>query len=278
MNIRNSPGDKRPIQEHKKMVKRRGVMLVLLSLLMAVAAALVANRWVIARVMPDQDKVENVAHVVAAAMSIPFATKVEQKHVKLVEIPEGLTPDGFYGSMDDVIGRVSTTSIARGEILVTERFRAHAAGSTLAALVNENMRAVSIRVDDVIGVAGFLLPGNMVDVLASRKRAGKRAVTETILRNIRVLAVDQTASAEDNEPVIVRAVTLEMLPKQAEQLFRARIEGKIQLTLRNPLEQDYVKPAAPKRVARKAPTRRARPPSDVIIIRGTTVEKTKTKS
>ena len=261
------------------MVKRRGVMLVLLSLLMAVGAALVANKWVIARVITDDEKAENSAHVVAAAMSIPFATKVEQKHVKLVEIPEGLTPEGFYGSVEDVIGRVSTTNISRGEILVTERFRAHSAGSTLAALVNENMRAVTIRVDDVVGVAGFLLPGNMVDVLASRKRPRQRAITETILRNIKVLAVDQTASAENNEPVVVRAVTLEMLPKQAETLFRARIEGKIQLTLRNPLEPDYVPPPAKKRVARKAPTRRAAPPiTEVIIIRGTTIDKTKTKS
>lgn len=260
------------------MVKRRGVMLVLLSLVMAVGAALVANKWVIARVIPDDEKAENSAHVVAAAMSIPFATKVEQKHVKLVEIPEGLTPDGFYGSVEDVIGRVSTTSISRGEILVTERFRAHSAGSTLAALVNENMRAVTIRVDDVVGVAGFLLPGNMVDVLASRKRPRQRAISETILRNIKVLAVDQTASAENNEPVVVRAVTLEMLPKQAEILFRARIEGKIQLTLRNPLEPDYVPPPAKKRVARKAPTRRAPPITEVIIIRGTTIDKTKTKS
>jgi pilus assembly protein CpaB len=252
-------------------------MLVLLSLLMAVGAALVANKWVIARVIPDDEKAENSAHVVAAAMSIPFATKVEQKHVKLVEIPEGLTPEGFYGSVEDVIGRVSTTNISRGEILVTERFRAHSAGSTLAALVNENMRAVTIRVDDVVGVAGFLLPGNMVDVLASRKRPRQRAISETILRNIKVLAVDQTASAENNEPVIVRAVTLEMLPKQAEKLFRARIEGKIQLTLRNPLEPDYVPPPAKKRVARKAPTRRAQP-TEVIIIRGTTIDKTKTKS
>ena len=260
------------------MVKRRGIMLVFLSLLMAVGAALVANKWVIARVIPNEEGQENSAHVVAAAMSIPFATKVEKKHVKLVEMPEGLTPEGVYGSIDEVIGRVSTTSISRGEILVTERFRAHSAGSTLAALVNENMRAVTIRVDDVVGVAGFLLPGNMVDVLASRKRPRQRAISETILRNIKVLAVDQTASAENNEPIIVRAVTLEMLPKQAEILFRARIEGKIQLTLRNPLEPDYVPPPAKKRVARKAPTRRALPTTEVIIIRGTTIAKTKTKS
>ena len=260
------------------MVKRRGVMLIFLSLMMAVGAAFVANEWIVARVMPESESKENSAQVVAAAMSIPFTTKVERRHLKLIEMPEGLTPEGFFSSVDDVVGQVSTTSIARGEILVAERFRAHTAGSTLAALVNKNMRAVTVRVDDVVGVAGFLLPGNTVDVLASRKVANKRAVTETILRNIKVLAVDQTASTDDNQPVIVRAVTLEMLPQQAEDLFRARTEGTIQLTLRNPLEGDYVAPPAPKRTARRAPVKRGPVPTEVTVIRGTTVNKTKTKT
>ena len=259
------------------MVKRRGVLLIFLSLAMAVGAAFVANEWIVARVMPESETEENKTLVVAAAMSIPFATKVEQRHLKLVEIPEGLMPEGFFSTVEDVVGQVSTTNIARGEILVTERFRAHTAGSTLAALVNQNMRAVTVRVDDVVGVAGFLLPGNTVDVLASRKVASKRAITETILRNIKVLAVDQTASTDENLPVIVRAVTLEMGPRQAEELFRARTEGTIQLTLRNPMEGDYVPPPKPKKAARRAPVRRAAPPSEVIVIRGTTVDKTKTK-
>jgi pilus assembly protein CpaB len=255
------------------------MMLIVLSLLMAGGAAYVANEWIVARVMPDNEIPIDSAQVVAAAMPIPFATKVEERHLKLIEMPEGLTPEGFFQAIDDVVGQVSTTSISRGEVLVTERFRSHAAGSTLAALVNENMRAVTVRVDDVVGVAGFLLPGNTVDVLASRRVANKRAITETILRNIKVLAVDQTASAEENEPVIVRAVTLEMLPRQAEELFRARTEGTIQLTLRNPMEPDYIPPPAappPKRVVRRAAPPKPPPPAEVIVIRGTTVDKTKT--
>jgi len=260
------------------MVKRRGVVLIFLSLLMAVGAAFVANRWVVARVMPDQEIAENSAQVVAAAMSIPFATKVEERHLKLVEMPEGLTPDGFFEEIQDVLGKVSTTNISRGEILVTERFRIHTTGSTLAALVSENMRAVTVRVDDVVGVAGFLLPGNTVDILASRKTRNKRAITETILRNIKVLAVDQTASAESNEPVIVRAVTLEMKPKQAEVLFQARVEGIIQLTLRNPLEAEPEPPPPPKKRVVRRPVKRSPGPTEVIVIRGTSVEKTKTKT
>ena len=263
------------------MLKRRGIVLVVMSLLMAVGAAFVANRWVVARVMPDRDSQENSAQIVAASMRIPFATKVEERHLKLVEMPEGLAPDGFFTTIEEVLGKVSTTNISRGEILVTERFRTHTTGSTLAALVQESMRAVTVRVDDVVGVAGFLLPGNTVDVLSSRKRGSQRAITETILKNIKVLAVDQTAAAETNEPVIVRAVTLEMLPKQAEVLFRARTEGSIQLTLRNPLEmgpEPKPKPARRRVVRKTTPAVRKPGPAEITVIRGTSVDKTKTKT
>jgi pilus assembly protein CpaB len=132
----------------------------------------------------------------------------------------------------------------------------------------------------------FLLPGNRVDVLSSRKTTDRRAVTETILRNIKVLAVDQTASTEQNEPVIVRAVTLEMTPQQAELLVKARSEGEIQLTLRNPLDdivepepepELVAQPAPPKPVVNRATT--TPPPSTTVtVIRGTKVDTTKTKT
>jgi pilus assembly protein CpaB len=129
-------------------------------------------------------------------------------------------------------------------------------------------------------VAGFLLPGNRVDVLSARKEASRRAVTETILQNIKVLAVDQTAATDTNEPIIVRAVTLEVSPKQAETLVLARTEGQIQLTLRNPMqsepEPEVVAKPAPKIPSRKRPTRPRS--TTVTVIRGTKVEKVKTKT
>ena len=259
------------------MPKRRGLILIFLSLMMAVGAAWVANNWVSGQLVTKADAAPNTQVVVTAAMSIPFATKVEARHLKLTEMPDGVLPDGAFTDVVDVQGKVSTTSISRGEILVAERFVSHTRGSTLAALVAENMRAVTVRVDDVIGVGGFLLPGNTVDVLAARRGKDRRAITETILTNIKVLAVDQTATTEENEPVIVRAVTLEMTPKQAEKLVKARTEGSIQLTLRNPEEEDVV--AAPaKRVVRKRAPAPVNTDSTVEIIRGTDVKKTKTKT
>lgn len=259
------------------MAKRRGLILVFLSLLMAVGAAWVANTWVNGQLVTQADAAPNTQLVVTAAISIPFATKVEGRHLKLTEIPEGVSPDGAFTELAEVEGMVSTTSIARGEILVAERFASHSRGSTLAALVSPNMRAVTVRVDDVIGVGGFLLPGNTVDVVAARKDRNQRAITETILTNIKVLAVDQDEKTEENKPIVVRAVTLEMTPQEAEKVVKARTEGSIQLTLRNPEEKDIV-PEPVKRTVKVPARRRAPTDSSVEIIRGTDVTKTKTKT
>lgn len=259
------------------MVKRRGLILIFLSLIMALGAAWVANTWVSNQLVSKADAAPDSQFVVTAAIRIPFATKVEGRHLKLTEVPAGVLPEGAFTTIEGVEGKVSTTPIARGEILVSERFASHSRGSTLAALVAENMRAVTVRVDDVIGVGGFLLPGNTVDVLAARKDSNRRAVTETILTNIKVLAVDQTAAVEENEPVIVRAVTLEMTPKQAEKLVKARTEGSIQLTLRNPEEEDPV-PEPVKKVVKKRAPAPVSTDSSVEVIRGTDVKRTKTKT
>ncbi len=260
------------------MAKRRGLILIFLSLIMAVGAAWVANTWVKAQLISKENAKPDTQLVVAAAMSIPYTTKVEKRHLKLIEIPPDMSPEGAFMDIAEVDGMVATADISRGEILIKDRFADHSQGSTLAALVKENMRAITVRVNDVVGVAGFLLPGNRVDILAARKDRNQRATIETILTDIKVLAVDQTAAANDNEPVIVRAVTLEMTPKDAEKLVKASTEGSIQLTLRNPETEDIVQPEPQKAVV-KAPARSYRPSgSTVEIIRGTAVKKTKTKS
>ncbi len=124
-------------------------------------------------------------------------------------------------------------------------------------MIPEDKRAVTIRVNDVIGVAGFLLPGNKVDVLNTIQYSKTSANTTTILKDIRVLAVDQTAKTQENKPIIVRAVTLEVSPKEAEKLLSAKSKGDIQLVLRNPhaVEEKVV--------------RRYVPPPSVTIIKGT---------
>ena len=262
------------------MFKRRGLFLLVVSLVMGAAAAWTANNWVQTRLSAGEDSEGDT--VVAAAFDIAYGTKVEPRHVRVLELPLGTAPERAIGRPDDVVGMVANTEVLRGEILMSDRFAEHGVGSTLAALVSKDMRAVTVRVDDVVGVAGFLLPGNRVDVLSSRLNRGtQRAETETVLKNIKVLAVDQTASTDNNEPVIVRAVTLEMSPSQTETLLKAREEGRIQLTLRNPLDEEEEEvlveepQPAPRPVVRPAPRPVQPRDTTITIIRGTAVDSTK---
>jgi pilus assembly protein CpaB len=239
------------------MSRKRGLLMIILSLVMGVA--------------------------VAADIAIPFGTTVAARHLKTLKMPAEFAPPGSFTSLDEVVGHVTVQPIVAGEILMRERFTDHETGSTLAALVSEKMRAVTVRVDDVIGVAGFLLPGNRVDVLAARTDMNRRATAETILRDIKVLAVDQTAATEKNEPVIVRAVTLEVDPTQAEALIKAKEEGSIQLTLRNPLDDEALatvepEPAKPAPAPRVVTRRSDPPPRMITVIRGTDVSKSKDPS
>jgi pilus assembly protein CpaB len=270
------------------MAKKRAFFMITLSVVMGVVAAWMAKNYILtAGETPETEMIS----VVAADLAIPFGTRVNSRHVRVLEMPAEYAPPGSYRSVEEVVDLVTVQPIVAGEILMKARFANNDDGSTLAALVTKKMRAVTVRVDDVIGVAGFLLPGNRVDVLASRREDNRRAIAETILRDVMVLAVDQTAATENNEPVIVRAVTLEVSPPQAEVLFRSRQEGSIQLTLRNPLEEEELlaeeqpvdEPLAAEPAAASAPTPRrvAAPPTPsfpVTIIRGTNVTKEKASS
>jgi pilus assembly protein CpaB len=260
-------------------MKRRGFLLIMVSLVLAIFAAWVARNWVYARLNAAPDPVQTV---VVAALEISFGTKVEARHLKTITLPSNAALGNHFDKTDEVVGLIALQKSIPGEILLKEHFADRNAGSTLAAIVKPDMRAVTVRVDDVVGVAGFLMPGNHVDVVAARTIDGqaRRSETHTVLHDLNVLAVDQTASQDKDQPVVVRAVTLEVTPKQAEILVKAREEGRIQLTLRNPLDKsaamddsEIVADAAPAKAPAKhvhaAPVRPVS--SGVTIIRGTNV-------
>lgn len=263
------------------MMKKRGFLLVALSLLMGVGAAWVANNWV--QIVNGEIAAvnENEMAVVVASMDIPYGTKITGRHLDTIMVPKNMVPGGAVLDAATIEGQVATIDVISGEMIMKSRLSEHGSGSTLAALIGENMRAITVRVDDVVGVAGFLLPGNYVDIIAIKvDRRSMTAKTETVLKKVRVLAVDQKARTDDSEPVVVRAVTLELLPNESEILSKSRAEGSIQLTLRNPNEEEAPVPvvveAAPvvKKVVRRTYTA---PAPEITIIRGTKVNKQKTK-
>ena len=219
-------------------MKGRTLLMFFVALLLGISAAYLANNWV------DEQRVGSGSGdagtpVVVAALDIPFGQKIEQAHVKIVDWPSGNSPKGAFSDPLLLEGKIAKQSFLPGEVILEERVVEHLGGSTLASIVEPNKRAITVRVNDVIGVAGFLLPGNRVDILATRTR-GSNPTTETILQDVKVLAVDQTASTDKDRPVVVRAVTLELSPAEAEVLVKATAEGTLQLTLRNPLDSELV--------------------------------------
>ncbi|GAD61618.1 Flp pilus assembly protein CpaB [Aquipseudomonas alcaligenes] len=258
----------------------RTLSLVVLSLVLGLGAAWMANNWLNRKLSASTDS--NMQGVVVAAVEIPFGTMIEAQHVTLIAMPKGTAPDDSFDSAEKAVGKIATFPLLRGDILRGARLAEHLGGSTLASLIASEKRAISVRVDDVVGVAGFLLPGNRVDVLATKRlgNSNNDAESKTILEDLRVLAVDQTSSTDKTQPVVVRAVTLEMTPEEAEVLVKAMTEGRLQLALRNPLD-DQKKPKEPVPVAEKKPLPAPEPPKPVVrrssggtgvtIIRGTEV-------
>ena len=216
----------------------RSWYLVGFSVVLGLGAAWVASQWIEQRTnLADASNVG--IKVAVASEEVPYGTTIKSDQVRYLAVPKGTDIHGYFTDVNMVIGKVAKQQLFSGEIILKEKITEPGVGSTLAVLIKPQMRAVTVRVDDVVGVAGFLLPGNHVDVMAARI-VHERATTETILSDINVLAVDQTSGAGKNEPVIVRAVTLEVSPDQAEILMRAREEGHIQLTLRNPNDSTIV--------------------------------------
>jgi pilus assembly protein CpaB len=227
-----------------------------------------ANKWITARAVP----VAPVAttHILTSAMNLQLGTKMESRHVATMEVIPGQEPAGTFHDVKEIEGKVTSGNIPAGQMLMASMF-AKEGESALAAVISQDKRAVTVRVDDVVGVAGFLLPGNHVDVVGTHKDDRTGAISaETILSNIKVLAVDQTAAANSNDPVVVRAVTLEVTPAEGETLLKGKAAGSIQLELRNPLDESDArrKPALVKTAVKViAPVR---DPS-ITVIRGTAV-------
>lgn len=217
------------------MSKKHVILLLLLSVMFGLGAVFLAKQWIEQQAQPTVT-VESVERhpVVVASREIVVGSVIEESDLSTKLMEADWISDQNYSSTVDLVGQIAANTIYAGEILHKLRFAQPGEGSTLAAVISEDKRAVTIRVDDVIGVAGFLLPGNKVDILNTIKYRKNSATTSTVLKDIKVLAVDQTAKTKENQPVIVRAVTLEVTPVQAERLMTAKSKGDIQLALRNP--------------------------------------------
>ncbi|NHI01866.1 MULTISPECIES: Flp pilus assembly protein CpaB [Oceanimonas] len=264
-------------------MKTRTLLLFVLSVGFGVAAAIMANNWLNQQSRAAQARAEgDTTQVVVAAVDLVPGAPIEPIHVQLKDIDSRLVPPGALTNLEEVKNMVAKNNLYRGDVLRRERLAPVGEGSTLSVLLEPGMRAVTVRVNDVIGVAGFLLPGNRVDILFT-----EGSMTRTVLKNLKVLAVDQTQHTDENRPKLVRAVTLEVDPEQAERLVNASSNGRIQLALRNPndaqdLQLDTVAAVAsePQSVSGSEPAPRViRPRSSTVdLIKGTSQQQVPVKS
>ncbi len=259
------------------MFKRRGFTLILLSLVIALGAAWLARGWMRARLRGPAAQAQ--MPVVVAAMEIPFGQRVQSRYLGVIRLPRDAPIGAAFTDPKQVTGMIALEKILPGEILLKRQFVRKATGSLLAAMLPPDMRAITVHVNDVIGVAGFLLPGNHVDVVEARM-VKQRAVTRTVLQDLLVLAVDQRDSRNKNSPVVVQAVTLEVTPEQADVLVKATTEGRIQLTLRSPNAINVParlavtrSPRRPRRIVHPLRVAEHRPAPGIIIIRGTDIQR-----
>lgn len=181
--------------------------------------------------------------VVVSAKPLPLGTRLTAGDVRLVVWPAAEPVQGMFTKVDDVLNRAVITSMVENEPLLEGKLAPKEGGAGLSATIPEGMRAVSVSVNDVIGVAGFVVPGTMVDVLVTgNSPAGN--ITRTILENIRVMAAGQKVEQDrEGKPQIVPVITLLVSPEDANALTMAATQGRIQLALRNTLDSKKVDPA-----------------------------------
>ncbi|MGE0885703.1 MAG: Flp pilus assembly protein CpaB [Blastocatellales bacterium] len=192
--------------------------------------------------------------VVVAKIEIPHGAKITAEQLTTVQLPTNATPAGTFDKFEGVVGRIAITRILQQEPIVATRLAPEGSAAGLSALIPEGYRAMTVKVDDEAGIAGFLMPGTLVDVLAvitpAEQGLGQNPISKIVLQNIKVLASGTNLDEPKNgrEAETVKTVTLQVTPEQAEKLVLSSAEGRLRLALRNSTDQgDEQTPGANKR-------------------------------
>jgi len=177
--------------------------------------------------------------IVLASKPLPMGPVIDRESVKLGKVPESLFPAGAFSRIEDVLDRPVISAIQPEEPVVEARLASRGSGPGLGPLIPTGMRAIAVRVNDVVGVAGFILPGMRVDVLVTGRAPNQNdTFTRTVLQSIVVLSAGQTIQTDGkSQSIVTPVVTLLVTPPEAEALTLANAEGHIQLVLRNSTDQ-----------------------------------------
>jgi pilus assembly protein CpaB len=278
------------------MKNKRALIAISFAVIAGLVAVVLASRWMAAQAAHGASK------IVVAAVDLDLGRRLSPEMLKLTDWPAGSIPQGAFQDVKAVDTRVTRTNLQRGEPILQSKLAPIGTNGGLSAVIDPGKRAITVRVNDVVGVAGFALPGNYVDVLVSTQAENAKgsdkdqSISKIVLERILVLAVAQEANRDETKPKVVNAVTLEVTPEQAEKLDLARSVGTLSLVLRNQVDpksaqtegatkqtllnsQPFIptaapiKPEEPKKPAKKVtgPRRPTRSGTDCVeVIRGST--------
>jgi pilus assembly protein CpaB len=178
----------------------------------------------------------STAQVVVAANDIQVGTKLAATDVTIITIPATAIPSGAFSTPAKILGRGAILPMSKGEFILPGKLAAVNAGSGLPSMIPPGMRAVSVRVNDVVAVAGFVQPGTRVDVMATGNQGPGGTQTSTVLEDVLVLAVGKSLDRTSAEAQVAPVITVLVSPDDAQRLALVSQEGRIQLSLRNPLD------------------------------------------
>lgn len=215
----------------------RAMVMMGVAVAVAIGAVVVAAQWINSQASGNTNK------VAVAQSDISLGGRVTPELVSMVDWPASAVPPGAFTDPKLLETRVARASILRGEPIMESKLAPPGTKGGLSAVVADGKRAMTVRVNDVVGVAGFALPGNFVDILVNTQEEGtkgngnkEKAISKIVLERILVLAIAQESSRDETKPKVVNAVTLELTPIQAEKLDLARSVGTLSLVLRNQIE------------------------------------------
>jgi pilus assembly protein CpaB len=221
------------------MRNKRFLIVLTGALIFGLLAAISVSRYL----SSAQANEKNMNTIVVAKVEIPLGTKIIAEQVDTVQVPQGTTPDGTFESVDKLVGRVAVVNIAQRETITDTKLAPEGTAAGLSAVIPEGYRAMTVKVDDAASISGFIQPGTLVDVVVvinpPDRAMNQDPISKIVLQNIKVLANGQNIDRpkEEREANSVKGVTLQVTPEQAEKLALASNEGKLQLVMRNQIDQ-----------------------------------------
>ena len=221
-------------------MRTNNVIILLVAIVLGAVAALLSRNWLVSHAQPTQQANHGV--IVVAATPLAFGAELTAESLKEIPWSTDALPDGAFLNKQEVLKdgrRMVLTSIARNEPILSDKITAPGQRATLSSMLDPGKRAVTIRVDDVRGVAGFIQPGDRVDVVLIRTEAESKtndSYSDVILQSAKVLAIDQIAGERSEKATVAKAVTLEVSAEDAQKILLATNIGRLSLILRQPGE------------------------------------------